>query len=75
MSKHIQWYKANSSNDQGLIIDENTGENIAVSYKEEHAHLIAAAPTMLEACKSALECEMGSERKLKQAIAEAEGKK
>lgn len=49
MSK--QWYLANTSNDQGLIADEQTGENIAVSYKKENASLIAASPDLLEAAK------------------------
>ncbi len=44
-----QWYKANSGNHQGLIIDEKTGDNIAISYKKEDADLIAAAPDLLEA--------------------------
>ena len=41
----MKWYKAN----QGLIADEETGENIAVCYKSANAGLIAAAPEMLEA--------------------------
>jgi hypothetical protein len=41
----MKWYTANNSNDeQGLVIDESTGENIAVSYKAENASIIASAP-------------------------------
>ena len=42
----MKWYESKSCNDQGLVIDEETGENIAVSYKKENAALIAAAPEM-----------------------------
>ena len=45
------WYEANTGNHQGLIIEEETGKNIAVSYDKEDARLIAAAPDLLEACK------------------------
>jgi hypothetical protein len=39
------WYVANNSNDtQGLVADEDTGENIAVTYKIENAPLVASAP-------------------------------
>jgi hypothetical protein len=48
------WHKCNTSNDQGLIIQENTGENIAVTYEAKNAALVAAAPELLEACKAAL---------------------
>ena len=40
----MNWYAAHNSNDQGLIIDEDTGENIAVSYKAKNASMIASAP-------------------------------
>ena len=43
-------YEANTGNHQGLIINENTGENIAVAYDKKNARLIAAAPDLLEAC-------------------------
>jgi hypothetical protein len=49
----MNWYKAKTGNDQGLIVEEQTGKNIAVSYEEKDAHLIAAAPELLEACKEA----------------------
>jgi hypothetical protein len=40
----MKWYAKHNSNGQGLVIDESTGENIAVSYKAENASLIAATP-------------------------------
>ena len=54
--KHTQenWYKSNTGNHQGLIISENTGENIAVCYDKTNADLIAAAPAML---KILIECD------------------
>lgn len=48
------WYIAKTSNGQGLIIDDKTGENIAVTYKEENAPIVASAPELLRACKDAL---------------------
>ena len=48
------WYEASTGNHQGLIIDEDTGDNIAVSYDKTNAKLISAAPEMLEACELAL---------------------
>lgn len=38
------WYVASTMNDQGLVVDENTGENIAITYKAENATLVASAP-------------------------------
>ena len=44
------WYAANMGNDyQGLVIDEKTGANIAVTYDKRHAPFVAAAPAMYEA--------------------------
>ena len=46
----MNWYKAKNSNDtQGLVIDEKTGANIAVTYDPKHAELIAAAPELADA--------------------------
>lgn len=39
----VQWYAANTGNHQGLIIDEKTGANIAVTYNAEHAAFIVTA--------------------------------
>lgn len=44
-----KWYVSNSSIVLRLIIEENTGDNIAVAYRKEDAPLIAAAPELLEA--------------------------
>lgn len=49
--KHNTWYALNVYGDQGLIADETTGANIAVSYEKKDASLIAAAPEMYEALK------------------------
>ena len=44
------WYRANMGNGhQGLVIDENTGRNVAVTYAKEDAAIVSAAPDMLEA--------------------------
>lgn len=48
------WYVANTSSHQGLIIDENAGETIAIAYDKANAPLIAAAPDLLEALKLAM---------------------
>ncbi len=45
------WYESSTGNHQGLIINEVTGENIAVSYDKKHAALIAAAPELLDALR------------------------
>jgi len=49
--------------DQHLITDEETGQNIAICYggcewgeAKANAHLIAAAPDLLQACKDILDC-------------------
>lgn len=46
------WYtNTKPSATQGLIYNEETGANIAVSYDPKHANLIAAAPDMLAELK------------------------
>ena len=42
------WYESITGKGQGLIIAEDTGENIAVSYNRINAKLIAAAPDLLD---------------------------
>jgi hypothetical protein len=70
------WYVANMAGHQGLIIEEETGENIAVAYDKEDANIIAAAPEMLSAL---LECEVlvndypQVKRMVKEAIKKARG--
>lgn len=53
------WYVAGTGNHQGLVIDERTGTNIAVTYDKAHAPIIAAAPAMLAALKAGLACFRG----------------
>ena len=46
MTTHV-WHVASMGNHQGLIVDETTGENIAVAYDKANAPLIATAPELL----------------------------
>jgi hypothetical protein len=50
------WYSTitnkGSAHEQGLIIEEKTGNAIAVCYNPENAKLIAAAPELLEALQA-----------------------
>jgi hypothetical protein len=43
------WYEASMGNHQGLVVDEQTGANVAVVYDKANARLIASAPELLEA--------------------------
>ncbi len=45
------WYTAKTGNHQGLIIEEETGRNVAVAYDAADAPLLSAAPDLLAACK------------------------
>lgn len=59
--KMKSWHKARMGNDyQGLVIDDITGENIAVTYKAENASLVAAAPDLLQALQHLLELVEGN---------------
>lgn len=49
-----KWYAKDTGSDQGLIIDENTGESIAVSYKLENAPMIAFAPEAINLLRETL---------------------
>ncbi len=53
----MKWYAKDLNNvaDQAVIIDEETGKNIAVAYDKKDMDLIAAAPELLEACQYALD--------------------
>jgi hypothetical protein len=73
-----KWYEAKTGNDQGLVIEEETGRNVAVVYDKADAPLIAVAPELLEACKEFVrKCECGeahstrSYARMKAAINEA----
>ena len=74
----VSWYAARMGNDhQGLIIDEKTGRNVAVSYDKADAALIAAAPDLLAALKDVLESDGDLDamdfRMYRDAIQKAEG--
>ena len=47
----MNWYTSKGSMGQGIVIDEETGRNVAVAYDEKDAPLLAAAPALLEACE------------------------
>lgn len=50
------WYAAKMGNDhQGLVIDEKTGVNIAVTYDKKDAPLVAAAPELWDALHDLLD--------------------
>jgi len=51
----VQWHAANTGSHQGLIIDETTGANIAVTYNAEHAPFIVTACNSYAALVEALE--------------------
>lgn len=43
----MKWYAKNAGNDyQGLVIDEQTGRNVAVAYDKEDATLLSLAPEL-----------------------------
>lgn len=83
MSKHTPgpWYVAKTGNDQGLIISEQTGSNVAVSYDAKDAPLIAAAPDLLAALRDMVHFDdlpkdeqQPAVEKARAAIAKAEGR-
>ena len=50
----MTYHVVGTGNHQGLIVDEETGRNVAVVYDSEDSRLLAASPELLEACRSAL---------------------
>lgn len=55
------WYAAKAGNDsQGLVIEESTGRNVAVTYDKADAELVARSPAM-QATLAAIDefCQMG----------------
>ena len=54
-----KWYakitNRGSVHEQGLVIDEKTGANIAVTYDPKDAPLVAAAPDLLAALEVIVE--------------------
>ena len=45
----MKWYTSTNPEEdrQGLVIDEETGQSVAITYDPKHAQLIAAAPELL----------------------------
>ena len=78
------WYAANMGNDfQGLVVEEQTGKNIAVAYDKRDVHILAAAPAMYAVIKDMREAfyVKGTRKALlevmersKDVIAQAEGR-
>lgn len=63
-----RWYAAKMGNDhQGLVIEEGTGRNVAVTYDVKDAPLVALAPQMADMLAEA-------ERTLRWAVQESRGK-
>jgi hypothetical protein len=49
------WYaKKSAGRGQGLVIEEDTGRTVAVTYEKKDAPLVAAAPELLVALKALL---------------------
>jgi hypothetical protein len=44
----MKWYPSSTGTDQGLVIEETTGDNIAVTYKAENAPIVALAPEAID---------------------------
>lgn len=60
MNTYNPWHNATKKDSlQGLVYDETTGENIAVTYEPETAQLVSAAPSLLAACKLARDSIVG----------------
>jgi len=63
MSTTNTWYSkttnTGSPHEQGLVIDEATGKNIAVTYDAKHAPLVASAPELLVALELVAQCPYG----------------
>ena len=49
--ENISWYYKNTEAGQSLIIDEKTGETIAVVYDQKNAAIISEAPSLLATLK------------------------
>ena len=61
--KTQNWYSKNDTYGHSQIADEDTGRTVAVAYDEKDGDLLASAPTLLAALKSAesLLCAIGNE--------------
>ena len=51
----MKWHETKSGDIQGLVVDTETGRNVAVTFDKKDAKLIAAAPELLAACLMALD--------------------
>lgn len=51
----MNWHSRNSGNGQALVIEEETGKNIAVAYDEENGDILASAPLAISLLKETLE--------------------
>jgi len=50
----LNWYAKPASGGQGLVIDEDTGRNVAVAYDAKDTMLLAAAPRLLGGLRDCL---------------------
>ena len=50
-----RWYVASTGDHQGLVIDEATGRNVAITYDKADAPPIAAAPDLRNALADMIE--------------------
>lgn len=56
MSRKTEWYTNTKPGDsQGMVIDENGGRDVAVTYDPKDAALVAAAPALLAALQTLVE--------------------
>ena len=77
MSAPRKWFVASTGNQQGIVIDETDGRNVAVIYDKADAPIVAAAPELLAACVMFLQpgngCYIKAAAMARAAIAKAKG--
>ena len=66
------WYVGKTGNHQGIVIDQSTGRNVAVTYQAADAPLVAAAPELLRALESLLNLVTAASLNQCQPISEAQ---
>lgn len=49
--QEARWYVGKTGNHQGLVIEERTGRQVAVSYDKQDGPLLAAAPELVAALR------------------------
>lgn len=69
------WYGKKTSAGQGIIIDEETGRTVAVTYDEKDFRLVAAAPEMKNAIERAIEKLSGLEEFVNSSVVRPEDRK